>query len=102
MLQIDLLIAPANSPRSAPASSHPISAMEVERQNHEAELLTLTGIHPSLFSSLATPPPRRLHPPSHVVLLYVVFFLNCCTKTTIEAVYASQISKSTFVIHNTN
>jgi hypothetical protein len=31
--------------------------MEVERQNHEAEFLTLTGIHPFLFSSLAAPPP---------------------------------------------
>jgi hypothetical protein len=67
MLQIDQLIAPANSPRSAPASLHPISAMEVERQNHEAELLTLTGIHPSLFSSLAVSLPRRLHLPSHVM-----------------------------------
>jgi hypothetical protein len=27
--------------------------MEVEWRNHEAELLTLKGLHPSLFSSLA-------------------------------------------------
>jgi hypothetical protein len=41
--------------------------MKVERQNREAELLALTGFQPFVFSSLAMPPPRRLHPSSHAM-----------------------------------